>query len=228
MIRTRLPLGLVIFDCDGVLIDSEGIASRLVARELTALGWALTAEQAQARFLGMTLTDMIPAIESRTGRALPEGWTDRLARLLVAAMTEEAAPMPGAVALLEATSALGLPWRIASNSSHPEMVAKFSRAGIMAMVAGRVHSAHDVGRGKPAPDVYFAAAAAAGVAPDACLVVEDSVPGVRAAVAAGMECLGFAPAGGSHASALLEAGAMLFRQLEELPERFRQAMGVTV
>jgi beta-phosphoglucomutase-like phosphatase (HAD superfamily) len=107
------------------------------------------------------------------------------------------------------------------------MGAKFARAGFAELVAGRVHSAFDViaagGRGKPAPDLFQAAAAAAGVAPSGCLVVEDSVPGARAARAAGMTCLGFSP--GGDGAALAAEGALLFRHLDELPRLLRAASG---
>ncbi len=211
--RSLSPL-LVIFDCDGVLVDSEPVASRVTASLLTALGWPMTAEEANARFLGMSLPDMRPVVEACVG-PLPD-FEARLSAALIAALSREAMPIPGAADVLRATAALGLPYRVASNSSRAEMAAKFAATGLAALVAGRLHSFEDVlaagGHGKPAPDLYLAAAAAEAVAPASCLVVEDSVPGVQAAVAAGMTCLGFAPHG--DAAALLAAGvAGLLRSL---------------
>src|SRR5208283_1658178 len=113
-------------------------------------------------------------------------------------------------------------WRIASNSSHAELQVKFGRNGLADLVAGRLHSHHDVPRGKPAPDLFLAAAAAEGVAPACCLVIEDSVPGVRAAIAARMTCLGFCPDDdGAH---LLAEGAAPFHSLHDLPALLRAAL----
>lgn len=217
-------LGLVIFDCDGVIVDSEPVANRLVASALTELGWAMTQDEADRRFIGMTLTDMVPVIKARLGRELPEGWEQDLMDAMVAAMAREAAAIPGAVEALRAVSRFGLPWRIASNSSREEMAAKFTCLGIADMVAGRVHSYRDVGRGKPAPDLFLAAAAAEGVAPEACVVIEDSLLGARAAAAAGMDCLGYAPR--SDGAALRAAGAMPFASMFDLPELIRLALRV--
>ncbi|KAA5608829.1 HAD-IA family hydrolase [Rhodovastum atsumiense] len=206
---------LVIFDCDGVIVDSEKVANRLVAADLTALGWAMTPTEAERLFLGMTLPDMMPLIEVRLGRSIPPDWPGRLQDRLVAALSREARPIAGAVEALHATTALGLGWRIASNSSHEEMAAKFACLGITALVAGRLHSHRDVGRGKPAPDLFLAAAAAEGCAPAECLVIEDSLPGARAAAAAGMDCLGYAPH--SDGAALRALGAIPFTSMFDLP-----------
>jgi beta-phosphoglucomutase-like phosphatase (HAD superfamily) len=126
--------------------------------------------------------------------------------------------------VLAATAALGLPFRVASNSSHEEMAVKFERTRLTPLVTGLTHSARDVAAGKPAPDVFLAAAAAAGVPPGACLVVEDSVPGALAARAAGMACIGLAPHGDD--PALRAAGAVLIRSLAELPVILKAAMAV--
>ena len=211
----RAPLRLVIYDCDGVLVDSEPVANRVVAEELTALGWAMTAHEADGHFLGLTFTDMQPIIERRIGRALEEHWKQSLVQKVIDAMAESVGPIPGAVEALHATTALGLAWRVASNSSHEEMHVKFGRLGIRDLVAGRVHSHRDVARGKPAPDLFLAAAAAQGVRPEECVVIEDSVPGATAARAAGMDCLGYAP---HHDGTRLAAvGAVPFRSMFDLP-----------
>ncbi len=223
VLRARsVPLGLVIFDCDGVLVDSEPVTNRLVAEELSRLGWSMTTEECQIRFLGMNLSAMVPVIEAKLGRPLPVRWTDDLAERLVIVLGEEVELIPGAAAALAETTRLGLPWRIASNSSHAELCAKFGRNGLGRLVAGRLHSHHDVPRGKPAPDLFLAAAAAEGVAPEGCLVIEDSVPGVRAAMAAGMTCLGFCP--DDDGARLLAEGAAPFHALHDLPALLRAAV----
>ena len=222
----RQPLKLVIFDCDGVLIDSEALCNRVVAEILTAAGWAMTAEECEHRFIGMSFYSMQPEIEARLGRSLGGDWIDRIVAEVTEAMAREVEPMPGAREALEATTALGLPWRIASNSSHIEMEAKFRRAGWMELVHGRLHSVVDVialgGAGKPAPDVFLAAAAAEAVPPADCLVIEDSVHGVTAARAAGMACLGLARH--HDGAALRAAGASVFRSMHDLPSLLRAAL----
>ncbi len=226
---TPETLRLVIFDCDGVLVDSEPVSNRVVATECTALGWPMTTAEATAQFVGLRLSDMPPIIEARLGRrplqeGWPAGWVEHLRGRIIAALAREAEPMPGAAAVLRGVAALGLPYRVASNSSHEEMDVKFARTGLTALVEGRVHSARDVAAGKPAPDLFLAAAAAESVAPGACLVVEDSVPGVRGARAAGMACLGLA-AHGDDAAALVAEGAVLIRSLAEVLHAAERAMG---
>jgi beta-phosphoglucomutase-like phosphatase (HAD superfamily) len=222
----RRPLELVIFDCDGVLIDSEALCNRVVAEILTEDGWAMTAEECEQRFIGMSFYAMQPEIEARLGRSLGDDWVDRVVTQVTEAMAHEVEPMSGAREALEATTALGLPWRIASNSSHIEMDAKFGRAGWMELVAGRTHSAVDVialgGAGKPAPDVFLAAATAEAVPAAHCLVIEDSVHGAIAARAAGMDCLGLAR---HHDGAdLRAAGAVVFRSMHDIPDLLRAAL----
>jgi HAD superfamily hydrolase (TIGR01509 family) len=215
MTRRRSRLRLVIFDCDGVIVDSEPVSNRILAEELTARGWPMRTDEATRRFLGVTLQDMQPIIEARLGVAMPPQWRSEVTARIVAALAVESTAIAGAVEALRAVTAMGVPWRVASNSSHAEMRAKFARLGISELVAGRVHSHTDVGRGKPAPDLFLAAAAAEGVAAAECVVIEDSLPGVRAAVAAGMDCLGFAPH--SDGAALRALGATPFGAMAEVP-----------
>ena len=216
------PLRLVIFDCDGVLVDSEGPAAEVAAREVSLLGWPLTPDEAMARFLGLRLSDVPALVTAQTGQPVPPGWVQHLRDRLIEALANEVEPMPGAAAVLQATAALGLPYRVASNSSHEEMVVKFARTGLASLVQGRTHSARDVAAGKPAPDVFLAAAVAEGVLPNACIVVEDSLPGIRGALAAGMTCVGLDPHGPG--DALRAAGAHPVRALSELPALFQVAM----
>ena len=219
---TREKLRLVIFDCDGVLVDSEGPSNRAVAEEISKLGWPMTQEESTRRFVGARLGDIPPVVEAALGRKVPPGWVEHLRQRLIAVLTEEVEAMPGVPAVLHATAALGLPYRVASNSSHAEMQVKFARTGLSRLFQGRAHSAYDVPRGKPSPDVFLAAAAAEGVAPAACLVVEDSLPGVRAAVAAGMACVALDPYGDG--GALRDAGAVPIRAMSELPGLLQTAM----
>jgi HAD superfamily hydrolase (TIGR01509 family) len=217
----KAPLRLVIFDCDGVLVDSEGIANRIVARELSAIGWNMTPVEADRLFLGMTLPDMTPMIEAKLGRKVPPEWGETLLKAFVASLAREVTAIDGAVEALDGVSALGLPWRVASNSSHAEMRVKFARVGIADRVGRRAHSHADVPRGKPAPDLFLATAAAEGVHASECVVIEDSTTGARAAAAAGMDCLGYAPHGDG--AALRAVGAVPFHSMYELPGLIRLA-----
>ena len=222
MASRGIPLRLVIFDCDGVLVDSEAIADRVVAASLTAQGWPMTAAESGRRFLGMSLADMVPMIEREMARALPEGWPAQVLRDLMQAQGRECRAIPGAIAAIDGVERLDLPWRVASNSSRMEMTVKFTALGMLERVQGRLHSFEDVPHGKPAPDVFLAAAAAQGVAPAACLVIEDSMLGARAAAAAGMDCLGFAPHGNEEV--LRREGATPFASMFELPALIEAAL----
>ncbi len=186
--------GLVIFDCDGVLVDSEPVSRALLAEEACALGWPITPDDCR-RFTGLTWSALRPIFEASAGCRLPSAWPDMLQARLVARLRAGVQAMPGASEALRAVTGLGLPYRVASNSSHEEMAEKFARTGLAELVAGRVHSARDVQRGKPAPDLFLAAAHAEEVAPQRCLVIEDSAPGLQAARAAGMRVVCFAPDG---------------------------------
>ena len=214
-----MPPELVIFDCDGVLIDSEGVASAVVAADLTALGWEMAAPEALEIFMGMSIVDMQPMIEAHLRRSLPDAWRNNLADQLLAALSTQSKLIPGVREVLERLNMQGVPWRVASNSSQEEMAVKFARTGIDHLTAGLTHAAADViargGRPKPAPDVFLAAAASAETQPQSCIVIEDSALGVTGAVAAGMVCYGFAPHGSCEH--LLAAGATaILRQLDDI------------
>lgn len=180
----------------------------------------MTADEAYQRFLGLDLNAMVPLIEATLGHSLPTGWLDRITARIVDGLHTDAPMVPCAHEALEAVDAMGLPWRIASNSSHAEMRAKFAANNLLEVVAGRLHSFTDVPHGKPAPDLFLAAARAQGVPPAACLVVEDSIPGVTGAIAAGMRCLGLSRHGDGRD--LAAAGATIFRDMRDLPELLRR------
>ena len=218
-----MRLSLVIFDCDGVLIDSEALCDRVVSAELIRQGWPLSPTDCHREFLGLTFPDIKLATEAHLQRPLPRDWVDHVVRGVTEVMAEEAEAIPGARQALEATTALGLRYRIASNSSRPEMAAKFDRTGLAPLVENRIHSAYDLiargKQGKPAPDLFLEAAAAENVPPSACVVIEDSLAGVRAAIAAGMTCLAYSP--GNDGAHLQRAGALPFTSMFALPDLLR-------
>ena len=214
---------LVIFDCDGVLIDSEPVSQKLVHEEAASLGWAMT-EADMHGLTGQTWSALKPVFEAKIGHALPANWPKMLQDRLIEVMRAGVSAIPGARATLDATTSLGLPYRIASNSSHEEMDQKFGFTGLQKLVEGRTHSARDVPRGKPAPDLFLAAAAAEGVAPNECLVVEDSLPGVTAARAAGMRVIAYAPHGWP--PGLPIQPDMSVTSLADLPALFRASMRI--
>jgi len=198
----------VIFDCDGVLIDSEAIGCRVEAEELQRVGFAITAEEIMTRFIGTTSAETFATIEAEHGRRLPAGFIDRLEVAIEAAFERELQPIAGIEAAL---GRITLPVCVASSSKLARLEHSLTLTGLLERFAPHVFSAEQVGdRGKPAPDLFLHAAARMAVAPASCLVIEDSVNGVRAAVAAGMPVLGFT--GGSHcppdhAERLLAVGA---------------------
>jgi HAD superfamily hydrolase (TIGR01509 family) len=217
--RRDQPIDLVIFDCDGVLIDSEGLASVVLSRALRDLGWMIEAGDCEHLFLGTSLKDIIARTEAEIGRPVPANFGQTFSDAMVEALAREVETIPGAKAALTALTAAGMSWRVASNSSHAEMVAKFGRTGLDDLVGDRKHSSEDMTKlglnGKPDPHLFLAAAEAAGVLPSRCLVIEDSVPGAQAAKAAGMTCLGYSPKADGHE--LAAQGAGIFRDMGALP-----------
>jgi beta-phosphoglucomutase-like phosphatase (HAD superfamily) len=210
-------LKLLIFDCDGVLVDSEPASRRVLTEEAKRLGIQLD----PLGLTGLRWTDLQPVFEREAGRLLPSDWPLTMQTRVIAAMQGKITAIPGAAEALCTTAAVGLPYRIASNSSHEEMHAKFAATGLTDLVFGRLHSAKDVGVGKPAPDLFLAAAEAEAVSPASCWVIEDSRPGVTAALAAGMTCLAYLPEGDPFG--LVSLGARPLASLFALPELLRTA-----
>ncbi|AOX17912.1 HAD family hydrolase [Kozakia baliensis] len=183
-------LRLVIFDCDGVLVDSEGPSNNLLAEVARQNGVRISGEEAFERFAGKALSQVQQELESESGKSLGDDYVQRMQSRLVQLMREEAEPIDGAGSMLQAVRALGLPVRVGSNSSVEEMEAKFERVGFeQHFSADRIHSARDMGRPKPDPHVYLHAARMEGVTPSECVVIEDSDTGVAAAHEAGMACV---------------------------------------
>jgi HAD superfamily hydrolase (TIGR01509 family) len=198
---------LIIFDCDGVLIDSEILAARAEAEAITALGLPTTAEELCRRFAGAPTREVWVTLEAELGRPLPTGFMEHHLAEVRALFARELQPIAG---VREAVAGLTVPYCVASSTRLPSLVANLGTAGLIDLFAPAVFSASQVKRPKPAPDVYLYAASQMGADPTDCLVVEDSVFGVEAARRAGMRVIGFL--GGAHVGPglgerLLAAGA---------------------
>ncbi|MFD5715687.1 HAD family hydrolase [Streptomyces pharetrae] len=183
---------LVIFDNDGVLVDSEPISNRHLAAYLTELGHPTTYEDSIRDYMGSAMHRIHDLILERTGQRLPEDFDDVFHTRVFAAFEQELKAVSGAAELLEKLAAEGVPYCVASSGSHERIRVGHRAAGLERWFDDeRIFSSQDVGRGKPAPDLFLYAAQRMGVAPERCAVVEDSPLGVRAAVAAGMDVYGF-------------------------------------
>jgi HAD superfamily hydrolase (TIGR01509 family) len=206
-------LELVIFDCDGVLVDSERLAVRIDVQVLAKLGWVVTEAEVIERFVGRSDKSIKADIEAQLGRSLPDDWEHEFESLYRASFAAELKAVPGVVEALDQITLLTC---VASSGSHDKMRYTLGLTGLYERFAGRIFSAYEVARGKPAPDLFLYAASRLGVEPAACAVVEDSRYGIQAARAAGMRAFGFA--GGLTPGAWLEApGTVVFTDMRELP-----------
>jgi HAD superfamily hydrolase (TIGR01509 family) len=220
---------LVIFDCDGVLVDSEMIALGQTRAALGAAGLALTHAEAIDRFLGFSLDSILQGAEADLAAPLPPGFRADLSRAILERFGRELRGIPG---VAEAVAGLGCKVCVASSSPPERIRLALTIAGYSSLFEPHLFSATMTARGKPHPDLFLLAARAMGAAPSRCLVVEDSVPGVIAAGRAGMPAFGFV--GGSHfsglaqAEALREAGAaLIFEDMRALPALIAQAAAAT-
>ena len=209
---------LVIFDCDGVLVDSEVISCRAHAETLTRHGYPITADQVLERFLGLSDREARRVVEAEIGRRLPDNFESDINQATLQFYPDE---LRAIAHVGEAIAAIGRPKCVASSGTHEKIRHGLRCAGLYGLLAPHIFSASQVERGKPAPDLFLFAAERMQVSPERCLVIEDSVPGVTGARAAGMTVLGFH--GGSHcrpghADMLRAAGAaLIFDDMRQLP-----------
>lgn len=217
----------LIFDCDGVLVDSEAIALEVLAQAVTALGYPTDAAECRTRFMGKSLKDVLAGIEALTGQTLPADWGHAANTQLFARFAAELRPVAGIAAAIEA---MPYPRCVASSSQFDRIRLSLSVTGLAPLFGAHVFSATQVAHGKPAPDLFLYAAQTCGFVPDETVVIEDSPSGVTAALRAGMTPIGFA--GASHADtalaeALEAAGAtIVLTDMAALPaavERIRAA-----
>ena len=184
---------LVIFDCDGVLVDSERLTVAVESRLLTELGWALSEADIVDRFVGRSDTYMLTEIEAHLGRPVPE-WGPLYREAQEQAFRTELEAVSGVAEALDHLDALGYRTCVASSGTHDKMALTLGLTGLTDRFAGQIFSATEVPHGKPAPDLFLHAAARMEVDPRRCVVVEDSPSGVAAARAADMACVGLATA----------------------------------
>jgi HAD superfamily hydrolase (TIGR01509 family) len=207
----QLP-SLVIFDCDGVLVDSEHLSHQVLHELLLKEGVPISYEQTLLRFMGTSTEGFLAAVSSLCGR-IPETFLENFRDGSLAAFEERLTVVPGIEDVLQS---LPMPYCVASNGRHFKMQATLGKTGLLRQFENRIFSAEDVARPKPAPDLFLHAAKALGAKPSECVVVEDSPTGVLAARSAGMRVFGYAAM--TPQSRLLEAGAhAIFSSMSELP-----------
>jgi HAD superfamily hydrolase (TIGR01509 family) len=213
---------LIIFDCDGVLVDSEALENEISAQCLTQAGLPMTGQEARERYIGLSSMAVIEQVEAELGRKLPDGWLANYNAISHARLAAEVEAVTGVEAAIDTLEAMGFETAIASSGEHAKMKITLGRTGLYKRFKGRIFSAQDVAQGKPAPDVYLLAAKTLGYAPEACFAVEDSPNGARAAVAAGITTFGYAAQ--IDPALLLAAGVKdVFLDMADLPSLVQAA-----
>lgn len=213
-----MPPDMVLFDCDGVLVDSEALTMQVIRNSLDQHGLTLTHEALVEISLGGTLPGLADSARA-LGARLPPSWVEDTYREVFDVLAEGVEPINGIQAVLDALDAACVSYAVGSNGPHRKMAITLGRTGLLSRFEGRIYSREDVPLPKPAPDVYLKAAMDAGVHPSRCVVIEDSPSGARAGQAAGMYCLGFAAE--TPAERLRPVCDEVFHAMTELPEILR-------
>lgn len=199
------PPKLVIFDCDGVLVDSEAIGDRVIADLLSLQGVAVAAGDISARYMGLTMQAVVEDVNRRHDLSLGSDWLEEVRVATEAAFHAGLEPIPHVKELIVALEAAGIPICVGSNGSVSKMNTSLGITGLLPHFEGRLFSGQDMKRGKPFPDLFLHAAKVMGAAPEDCMVIEDSAAGLKAAMAAGMKALAYV-ASPAHAPADLSGG----------------------
>lgn len=211
--QTERP-ALVIFDCDGVLVDSEPIFNKVLWRYLTAAGARLSFSETAARFTGKHRDDVTRFMQD-TNLPIPHDWPEGFYEMALSALDASVEPIAGIELVIDHLIGAQIPICVASNGSRTKMELTLRRTGLLASFADRYYSAYDIGRSKPAPDVFLHAASINRADPRDCVVVEDSASGMAAAKAADMRCFAYQPLAGVADPALF--GATSFTSMAQLP-----------
>ncbi len=210
---------LIIFDCDGVLVDSEPISNRVMAEMLTENGLPMSIEACYQHFMGRTMDDCVGVLATRFGHTVAANFVDDLRRRTLEALREEIQPVAGVAAALDR---IRVPVCVASSGQLVKMRTTLRLTGLLHHFEERLFSAAEMARGKPHPDIFLRAAEALGAEPAACAVVEDTPVGVQAGVAAGMTVFGYAALTGGEA--LSAAGAQVFTDMQALPDLLEKGL----
>lgn len=208
---------LTIFDCDGVLVDSESVCNRVMVEMLDEVGFRIGLSDCMARFVGKSMKTVQAEVEHEAGIVFPAGWPEAIRMKTIAALERErVAPVPGIAEVVAAHRRVGRSYCVASSGRMEKMRASLGGAGLLPLFEGVLFSATMVGRGKPAPDLFLHAAKIMGHPASDCVVVEDSLPGVQAAVAAGMPVFAYCGAPYADAAACRALGAEVFTDMAAL------------
>lgn len=210
---------LVLFDCDGVLVDSEPLAARVLSEILREFGMTLSPQEVDLRFRGRSLHDILLLIEDEQGKKLPSTFLPRLQEATQQAFDQDLRAVPGVRELLQVVQDSGCKLCVGSSGTHEKIRHSLQLTGLSAYFGEHIFSAQDVPRGKPAPDLFLHAARSMGAAPEQTWVIEDSVPGAQAGRAAGMRVFGYAASG--NAQELAETGAVVFSSMSEWARELR-------
>lgn len=212
-----MPCKLVIFDCDGVLVDTEAVANRFLARLLGNSGYLVSYEDCHRRFVGRTIEAAQEIVERESGLSLGADWPNKVRTGTEEAFQAGVEAVPGAEEAILALRQAGIPFCVASSGRFSKMRTSLGKSGLLPLVGDVLFSAEQVAHGKPAPDLFLFAARSMGAAPGDTVVVEDSVPGVLAGIAAGMRVLGYAGDPLTDADGLRAAGAEVFDDMAKTP-----------
>lgn len=210
----------MIFDCDGVLVDSERLTVEVESRVLTEMGWDLSVDEVVQRFVGRSSDYMLGEVQRRFGPERTAEFDRVTTDEIVEAFRTSLQAIDGVERLIRGLHQAGVATCIASSGSYRKMELTLGVTNLDRFFEGRIYSASEVLNGKPAPDLFLHAASRMGVDPETCAVIEDSVHGVTAAVSAGMACYGFA-GGLTRADVLVDAGAVAFHTMDELSQRLQ-------
>ena len=209
---------LVIFDCDGVLVDSEPLANTCFARALAREGLDWSVEETMRRLMGRSMKSCVEIIEGILGRKLPDDFLDRLqADTMQVFHDAPLQPVPGVAAAIDTIEAAGAATCVASSGGLDKMRVTLGITGLWQRFEGRIFSSSEVPRGKPFPDLFLHAALRMNAQPFECIVVEDSLPGIQAARSAGMRALAYVGAPYADRVALVTAGGEWFDDMKKLP-----------
>lgn len=209
-----MTIDLVIFDCDGVLVDSEGIANTELRNALCEQGLDMTLEQVLETFVGLSMSRVVTISQERLGHALPTDFLDRLQEKTFAAFEQSLKPVQDIQVVLKSLTEMSQKICVASSGSFEKMSCTLGLTGLEDFFQGNIFSSSQVRRGKPYPDLYLYAAEQMNIDPSRCLVVEDSLPGVQGAVAAGMEVLAYSVRGQD--KKLATAGGMVMADMMDV------------